>query len=395
MNFVITTPEGDQSEYSFDADEIIIGRGQNCDIVISDDHVSRRHLQVKKFDGVILLKDLTLSNWVSYNDEKLEKGVDVQYFDFAPLMLPGNYRIKISDDELFDDAQVSKSSETGIDIFNSELAEYVDEDQASEETNLKKKKTGKGRKWKPAKSLKKRNDPAIMSVAILVVMALLIYQFFYKEDEQSASLDKLNNLEQKKTFEKRVIRRKTPVKQIQEAAPKKVTNLKNVKQTNFIKAEDPYLKIVSLENKCQTLQMQAMCKNLFPHLSKKEGLQRIQKIMYVVKNFTIQGTQLLRSRDNFKNTIIQQDLLKMIVAGEKVLLPNFLKMMELNGVSKVVIILFDMTRLQTQIVGKYQIDVADYRKYDQNKYTKAYSSIVGKQDTALFRTNIMNYIKEL
>ena len=111
MRVVISDDGPDEFEYDFDQEAVILGRGSNCDIVLQSDHISRKHLEISRKNGIFFIKDLTLSNWVSYNDEKLHKNVEVQYFDFAPLLLPGGFSVKIEDEnEVLNDT-------TYLDVF--------------------------------------------------------------------------------------------------------------------------------------------------------------------------------------------------------------------------------------------------------------------------------------
>lgn len=92
---VIVNQESGESEFTSDKDRIIIGRGTACDIKIVNNSVSREHLEISIKDGLILVKDISSSNWVSYNDEKLSKDDYTEYFDFINLELPENVLIKL------------------------------------------------------------------------------------------------------------------------------------------------------------------------------------------------------------------------------------------------------------------------------------------------------------
>lgn len=95
---IINVNIDDQDEtiqYEIKKNIIVVGRSNDCDIKIDSDHISRKHLEISLDGETIYLKDLTLSNWVSYNNEKLTKKDYIQYFDFAPLVLPGGVSIHI------------------------------------------------------------------------------------------------------------------------------------------------------------------------------------------------------------------------------------------------------------------------------------------------------------
>ena len=50
---------------------IVIGRGQDCDLVLEDDNASRRHCQVRKWAGFYKLEDLQSKNGTFVNGMKV------------------------------------------------------------------------------------------------------------------------------------------------------------------------------------------------------------------------------------------------------------------------------------------------------------------------------------
>lgn len=79
------------NEYQLDEDEIIIGRQSDCNIVISDISVSRKHVCISRENGKYFLKDLGSGNGTYFNDELLAaEGIEIQ----------NNFSFKIGDTEL-------------------------------------------------------------------------------------------------------------------------------------------------------------------------------------------------------------------------------------------------------------------------------------------------------
>lgn len=104
--------DGTDIEQRLDGEAAIIGRSSSCDISVDSDNISRKHLEIKKAQGKILIKDVSSSNWVSYDGEQLSKDEYVQYFDFMDLYLPGGLKVTISTS---DEAEVrDKTSITEI-----------------------------------------------------------------------------------------------------------------------------------------------------------------------------------------------------------------------------------------------------------------------------------------
>lgn len=67
-------------------DQLVIGRGESCDIVVSDRQVSRQHARLLWQNGTVLLEDLGSKNGTYLNNQPVEK----------PEMLRENDEIRIS-----------------------------------------------------------------------------------------------------------------------------------------------------------------------------------------------------------------------------------------------------------------------------------------------------------
>lgn len=51
-----------EKQYLLTKDKTIIGRGSNCDIVIDDPGISRKHLEIDINDGNVIARDLGSTN---------------------------------------------------------------------------------------------------------------------------------------------------------------------------------------------------------------------------------------------------------------------------------------------------------------------------------------------
>jgi len=397
MIVTITTPDGDKSEYSFDSESIILGRGQNCDIVISDDHISRKHLEIKRFEDLIFLKDLTLSNWVSYNEEKLEKGVEVQYYDFAPLILPGLYKVEISANQSAQENDSQTLTKSDIDIYHNKINAVTTATNITEFNNDiqdKKRRSRKGKKSSKDSKKKEKNELGTMAFILIAVIGFLVYQFFLKEE--SSLISERRPIERKKAVERKAVERK-----VVRRAQSNVTNFKNENELTKSEKEivpavkDIYSEVLASDDKCTGENVRNLCQTIFLNLTKKEGLQRIKADMYVVKNFNLRGAYLFRSSENFTNSNLSKKQLMQIVAAEGVLLPNFLKKLELDGINKISIILFNVNRTEFEVVKVFQVDVTNYRKYDIDSYSKAFADISSQQNPSYFDANLSRFIEEV
>jgi pSer/pThr/pTyr-binding forkhead associated (FHA) protein len=55
----------------------VIGRSRECDVVIDDDDVSRRHAALEVEDGVVYLRDLRSTNGTFLNGERVRGGIEI------------------------------------------------------------------------------------------------------------------------------------------------------------------------------------------------------------------------------------------------------------------------------------------------------------------------------
>ncbi len=51
--------------------EMLIGRGEDCDLVLADNHISRRHASIAVLSGAVWLRDLGSANGTYVNDERV------------------------------------------------------------------------------------------------------------------------------------------------------------------------------------------------------------------------------------------------------------------------------------------------------------------------------------
>lgn len=94
MDVFLKFKTGDELEISLDQEVIILGRASDCDIVLNSPNISRKHLQIKQVENEMFIKDISSSNWVSYNGDKLSKEEETEYFDFVELVLPDEIVVK-------------------------------------------------------------------------------------------------------------------------------------------------------------------------------------------------------------------------------------------------------------------------------------------------------------
>jgi pSer/pThr/pTyr-binding forkhead associated (FHA) protein len=94
----IQDDSGKNHQYQFDKNKIIIGRSSECDIVLKQDGMSRKHLIIEVKDETIYITDLNSANGVLINNEKIPPEQATEYLTFLPLSICANTQIQITID---------------------------------------------------------------------------------------------------------------------------------------------------------------------------------------------------------------------------------------------------------------------------------------------------------
>ncbi len=171
IKITIQHQNDDPVEFNLESLPCTIGRGSQCDIKLDSDYISRKHLEVSKKDNEFYIKDLTLSNWVSYNGERLPKETEVQYFDFAPLLLPGEISVKIENNlDKFDRAKVLSEA-------RQKVKEMSGDDTGTKTTRRTVKRGGKGKK-KTVKKVESNSKRSLLVIVFLALAVVAVYVVF-------------------------------------------------------------------------------------------------------------------------------------------------------------------------------------------------------------------------
>ncbi len=179
MKITIISPDGVSKNFQVEADRAVVGRRESCEVQLHGENISREHLEILAQDDAIVVKDLTKSNWVSFNDEKLSKTDYQKYFDFTTLMLPGGFKIEIELGRTFDvdDEYLNgNKTTTKTSILKSKRV-------STKSIKISKKPSGElrsGRRVKTKggnnlKSKDKKKDLIIMGLIALVLGAIIYF----------------------------------------------------------------------------------------------------------------------------------------------------------------------------------------------------------------------------
>lgn len=366
----------------------VVGRGSQCEVVLESEHVSRKHLEINKVNNDILIKDLTLANWVSYNDEKLQKNVAIPYFDFAPLVLPGGITIKIQDALLTPDLD-TEANAPKVDIFK----------------NKYKKKQGpafaksKGKKEKEVESGKTRSkknsssDPdekeANLKLAMIVVAMVMICGYIYYEFYMGGSDYQPLQVIPKKAEKKKAIPKKLPTKRVIENRANEV----EVTQVNG-KLDEQLKKFAADSTKCQGF-TENLCSILLKNRYPNEGVIAQDGVLIILKNLKGRLENIFSANLSLMEQASNIENMDLVVAGEKILMPKILEKLEKRFITRVEIYLYENTLRGLSIKTKVRLDTSFYRRYELQDYNTAYDGVKNSMDLSHFNRQFAKFfIKE-
>lgn len=385
------TIEGNEKHYNVEKEEVILGRSKTCDIVIKGDHVSREHLEITQDpSGSIYIRDLTSSNWVSYNEEKLPKDEKTNYYDFAPLILPGNIRIKIETGNQF----TSKSR-----TFSFEMLKDKTKSQISTQMNLKKKNLqlekpiddlyhnpltdGKGNSVTELVPHKPKVNPLVKyrKIAILIfagaIGAYFILNSLDKMKKDTSQTKVITEVKTEDNERRRRTNKRSVRAQTNQPVEKKVEPVVEEENEEFVKYLD--------SSKCVSGFAKIYCSLFFKNnQAVGEGVIIDGKSFVVLKNRKNRIFELLKARNDLAKIVISNSEADPLIAGEGILLPKVLEDLEKKGIYKVKIILFKEENRKKFFLSTYTVDTSYYRRFETKNYELSYKEFLNSGSVSVF-----------
>jgi hypothetical protein len=90
---------GGDKVYKFkDGQEVLIGKGDNCQVKLEIDGISRQHMKIYSRNGDYFCQDLGSTNGSFINDDKLEPNTEVAFTSFFPIRLGFDVFVNLLDD---------------------------------------------------------------------------------------------------------------------------------------------------------------------------------------------------------------------------------------------------------------------------------------------------------
>lgn len=388
MKVILSTGKNQSKEFIVNKDRIVIGRSKKCHICIPSDHISREHLEINTRNGEIFIKDLTLSNWVSYNDEKLLKGIETQYFDFANLNLPGGLSFKI-------ELEVDESSNSGF-SYTGEVS--ATGDKTSTSTNLSPSKdinvgdiyhdpisaspdlqSRLSSAGKTSSDRKGRKELFIMFFAFLFIALSAV---FFMSKPQAPHIKADTSLNKKKI---------TPKKPIKKVRTKKKTVVEKKIKTS---AELLFDSLYKDEESCKRGYTKRVCAFALKNKTAYEGAILKDNILHVFKNLNSRLRNFFLKKRGFAIDAAKFNEIDSVVAGEVILLPKIMEEMERQKILRVKVHVFKTKDSKVEFIATHTIDPSFYRRYDIEDYDRSYKKIRNSLDLSYFTRELMRFISK-
>lgn len=388
MRVVISDDGPDEFEYDFDQDAVILGRGSNCDIVLQSDHISRKHLEISQKNGIFFIKDLTLSNWVSYNDEKLHKNVEVQYFDFAPLILPGGFKVKVEDESETSslDNQVNEEDEHSnsqkIDIYKTKLSNAA----LLEDRKIKRQRERAVKKQEMELQRKAELKRYLAVIAIILVGV----GYYYLEIEDSGNTDVIPQVDSNKLT-------KTPpatkLKQKVYTGKETVQAPKKKKEVSTVDHQKVFSDLQNSQVGCTPLFIENLCKVILKAKGVSEKIYADKNKLIIFKNIRLRFQNIFAANYDLISRLMNVDGAYEFAAAKSVLDNKVLEEVEKNGFREIIVYVFIDTSTGDKLARIFKIDTSIYRKYSSRDWDFAVNELKTKQRLRYFNKNFRKYIE--
>ncbi len=368
MKVTVDYGNGKLTEVEINKFPAIVGRGKQCDIVLESDHVSRKHLEIIKVKGDVFIKDLTLANWVSYSDEKLEKGVETQYFDFALLILPGGISVRIADEIVApivqDMRKNSKSGRETVDLYKNKLPVE------------KKKSTNESKQGMSEESMKL----AVIVLAFIGALGYVYYEFYLNGPEYVPMTAAPTPIKKAK-----VIPKKKQVKPVNTAPVKKQVTQKI--NSNLLQE---FNLLIAKKDKCTGFTTN-LCRLILKNKYPSEGLIAQEGKLIVLKNHKARLENLFSANLSMMEQASVVKDISLVVGGEFLLMPRILESLEKRFITSIEIYIFENTLRGLKLKTKLRLDTSFYRRYDLKDYNLAYQNIKKNLDMKKFNKEFAKF----
>ncbi len=153
---------------------MLVGRSKGADLPIGDDSISRQHLKIHRDGNDIYVEDISVSNWIAINENRIPKNTQVRVFDFTEIVMGEGITLSITTQHPDEDLPPSLDrTQITDEILTRETRVHQPHMSASVGTKAK-------RVSRTNKKSEKNKSYAFKQLLVIIFLAasLLIYEFF-------------------------------------------------------------------------------------------------------------------------------------------------------------------------------------------------------------------------
>ncbi|GEM_PF-1020353 len=204
MRIEVLVESEDPKIYPLNKAKIVIGSSENCDVILSSDSISRKHLVIIVEKEHFYVVDQGSSNGTYLNEERLVPGRKTEFTSFFPLRLGSSVLITLLSDEEGNDSQLiqfpirdentpaasraeEKTSMLSIKDLQApktdKLIKKRQEYKTKKNSESKDLKGGSTGKKKGSADIEKGQSNFFKIFALLILSAAVVYQYFVKQEE--------------------------------------------------------------------------------------------------------------------------------------------------------------------------------------------------------------------
>lgn len=387
MKIVITDSNNNDSIYEVEEDRVIIGRGEDCQIQINSRHISKHHLEiVQEGDLSFRIKNLSNSNWIALNEEKLDLGDSGEYNETSCLALPGNIKVSVEptnsnlsifsvDDSFLEKTKTitqkllnKKRTETRMikleKVVTSDTAVALDE-KAKPKLQSRQRRVVEAYEPKPKKTKKKSKAPYFIGFALVIIVALVLYP-------------DSNDKEAKESAEKVV--KETEKVEVKPKAPAKSPG------------ELEFEAVIKQNKLCEGDVLTFLCNKFLGEVTKYEGVSAEGKRIIVTANFDKRLISFLGEKlnnlDGATKLEISDSVLAMYILGKR----DILGKLDKKGFFNIKIHFFTSARNQFKYKSTYSLDTSYYRRFTPEKLELALKNFRNRLDSQVFERYLLKLL---
>tara|TARA_Y100000768_G_scaffold233136_1_gene176183 strand:- start:1655 stop:2806 length:1152 start_codon:yes stop_codon:yes gene_type:complete len=359
--------------------QVSVGRSKQNDVVIGDSSISRSHLKIYISGGEYFIEDVSLSNWVALNQEKIPKNQKIRVFDFSEIELGDRISLKIESK-----SNLSPPSQTQNKLSN---------DFFQETTNLNIKdlsREPKSKGMKKEKIQKKDKRQYFSYVLIIMLLAIGGYNFYAKVFESEPG--RMKNTVSTKQEKAKKYRSDTDTKS------KNTNNTSPFKSSENYQPGEPIDEVSDLRNidLCLTSLKEECLSLIFPNKGSGDALIREDETTLVAYKDYFHNLDVFFFNDNSGFQAVKDDprILK-VLAAFNTLTHRSLKKFEELGYLEIIVIVYLRYANSIKVKGVFKIETNRYRRFFEKDYNSTMEAFKRDLDFNNFERSLGRHFVEV